>query len=123
MITGLVTAEREAIIALTVRGFGGQEEPIEAVIDTGFNGFLTLPPPLISGLALPFAGVTRAELGDGSEVDIDVFAATVLWDSHERAVLILGAEGGPLLGMSLLSGYRVTLEVKDGGAVMIEALP
>jgi clan AA aspartic protease len=123
MMRGLVTAEREAIIAVMVRGPNGQDEMIEAVIDTGFNGFLTLPAALIASLALPFVGVTRAALGDGHEVNIDVFEAMVLWDNQEREVLLLGAGGAPLVGMSLLSDYRLTLEVKDGGAVMIEALP
>jgi hypothetical protein len=30
---------------------------------------------------------------------------------------------GASVGMSLLSGYRVTLDVMDGGQVTIEALP
>jgi len=39
MITGRVTADREEIITLAVRGFARQEEIIEAVVDTGFNVF------------------------------------------------------------------------------------
>jgi predicted aspartyl protease len=38
MITGVVTADREAVIRLTVRGPVGQEHEVEAVIDTGFDG-------------------------------------------------------------------------------------
>ena len=38
MITGTVTAYREAIIRLNVRGPGGEEKTVEAVIDTGFAG-------------------------------------------------------------------------------------
>jgi len=37
-------------------------------------------------------------------------------------VLVLAAEGGVLLGMALLAGSRVTLDVEDDGAVTIEAL-
>ena len=43
MIVGYVNAYREAVIPLTVRGSQAQEE-IETVIDTGFDGSLTLPP-------------------------------------------------------------------------------
>jgi clan AA aspartic protease len=103
MITGLVTSNREAVICVLVRGPQGKETQIEAIIDTGFNGFLTLPPQFIADLALPFAGTTRAALGDGSEVQMDVFEATVLWDNQERSVVSLGAAGGALLGMSMLS--------------------
>ena len=122
MMTGQVTPNREAVIRVLVRGPRGQEAQVEAVIDTGFNGFLTLPAQLIADLALPFAGTTRAALGDGSEVQMDVFEAAVLWDNQERGVVVLAAEGGALVGMSMLSGYRITLDVKDGGTVIIEVL-
>ena len=55
-------------------------------------------------------------------VSIDVFEATVLWDNHVRQVTVLAAEGGVLVGMSMLFGYRLLLEGADGGAVQIEAL-
>jgi clan AA aspartic protease len=122
MITGIVTSNREAIIRVLVRGAHGQEAQVEAVIDTGFTGFLTLPAQLIASLALSFAGTTRAALADGSEVAMDVFEASVLWDNLERDVVVLAAEGVALVGMALLSGYRVTLEVEGGGSVRIEAL-
>jgi hypothetical protein len=54
---------------------------------------------------------------------MDVFEATVLWDDQDRGVVVLAAEGAALVGMALLSGYRVTLEVQDRGAVRIELLP
>ena len=43
MITGVVSLYREALVRVTVRGPGGPEQEIEAVIDTGFDGSLTLP--------------------------------------------------------------------------------
>ena len=122
MMTGLVTSSGEAVIRVLVRGPCGQEAQVEAVIDTGFNGFLTLPTQFVTDLALPFAGTTRAALGNGSEVQMDVFEATLLWDDQERNVVVLATAGGALVGMSMLSGYRVTLDVKDGGTVTIEAL-
>ena len=53
MIRGEVSADWEATIRLKVLGPSGQEEDVEAVIDTGFNGFLTLPPDLIARLGCP----------------------------------------------------------------------
>jgi len=41
MISGLVTGDRQALIHLTVRGPTGQEQEIEAIIDTGFDGCLS----------------------------------------------------------------------------------
>jgi len=122
MITGVVTANREAVIHVLVRGPHGQEAQVQAVIDTGFTGFLTLPAGLITDLALPFASATRVTLGDGSEVHMDAFEAAVLWDNQERSVVVLAAEGGTLVGMAMLSGYRITLDVKDEGSVTIGVL-
>lgn len=49
MITGVVNAHDEVIIRLLIRGPGGQGQAIEAVIDTGFNGFLTVTTALVQG--------------------------------------------------------------------------
>lgn len=54
MITGIVNANLEATIRLTIMGPAGQPHEIEAIIDTGFTGFLTLPPTLVSILGLPY---------------------------------------------------------------------
>jgi predicted aspartyl protease len=45
MITGLVNPDYEAVIRLRIQGPGGHEREIDAVIDTGFNGYLTLELP------------------------------------------------------------------------------
>ena len=60
MITGTVNANREAIISCGVRGPHGKEREIEAVIDTAFNGFLTLPPQVIAALGLSAGSVSDA---------------------------------------------------------------
>jgi predicted aspartyl protease len=41
VITGIVTADLEAIITLTLHGPTAREQRIEAVIDTGFDGWLS----------------------------------------------------------------------------------
>ena len=93
MITGRVTALREATIRLTVRGPHQHQQEVEAVIDTGFNGFLTLPSHVVHALQLPFVGNSRATLGDGSTVVLDLYLASVLWHAQEREVLVLQADG------------------------------
>jgi hypothetical protein len=52
MITGVVNAQTEATIRLPVRAADGREQEIKAVLDTGFNGSLTLPPAVIANLGL-----------------------------------------------------------------------
>ena len=122
MIIGKVTANREAVIELEIIGSNQKRENVETVIDTGFNGYLTLSSDLINYLKLQLAGSRHVTLGDGNVVVLDVYLAKVLWHGQEREVLILEAEGGPLVGMSLLYGSRVMLEVVDNGDVTIAPL-
>jgi clan AA aspartic protease len=123
MIQGTITAEPEAVVELITSGPSGSEEEVEMVIDTGFNGFLPLPLTLISTLALPYRGRRQATLADGSQVILDVYKATVLWDGRPRDVMALAAEDTPVIGMSMLYGHLVTLEVVEGGRATIAPLP
>jgi clan AA aspartic protease len=122
MIIGAVNADREAIIHLVVRGPDGQEQEVEAVIDTGFTGFLTLSPSLIAFLGLEWRGQAHAILGDGSVQAFDVYAATVIWDGQPRTVEVDAADTDPLIGMGLIYRYDLRIHVVEGGTVTIEAL-
>lgn len=123
MISGTVNASREAIIRFSVRGPDGQEQEIEAVIDTGFNGFLTLSPSIVAALGLPLLGRGRAILANGSEELFNVHEVTVIWDGQTRVVEIDAADTDALVGMSMLYGYKLQVQAIDGGTVTIEALP
>lgn len=123
MITGHVAAGQQAIIQVVLLGPQGQEETIDAIIDTGFTGFLTLPLSQIARLGFPYEGVIDARLGDGRAVEFDMFAGAVVWEGQVREGIVLAAYGSPLVGMALLRGSRVMLEVEDGGLVTIERLP
>lgn len=123
MITGTVNTDHEAIICLSILSPHGLEREIETIIDTGFSGFLTLPPALIAELGLPFRRQGRAFLADGSEILFDIHEAAVVWDARQRRVPVDAAETDPLIGMTLLQGYELTVQVAVGGSVRIQALP
>lgn len=123
MISGWVNAFREAVVRLPVQGARGQEQAIEAVLDTGFNGYLTLPPELITELGLPFRRSGRAVLGDGSAVTFDIHEAVVIWDGRPRRIPVDAADSDPLLGMGLLYGHLLSVEVLEGGSASIRPLP
>ena len=121
MIAGQIS-NRRATIHLPLRRPNGQDIDIEAVLDTGFTGYLTLPPVVVASLGLPFAHPMRAVLADGNRVTLRVYAATVLWDGEERDIDVFTIGNEPLVGMSLLEGSDVRLQVTDGGLVTIERL-
>jgi len=68
VIEGVVNAAYEPVVTLAVQGLSGRSRDIEAVVDTGFNGFFTLPAALVSQLGLPFVSIGRATLADGSKI-------------------------------------------------------
>lgn len=122
MIEGHVTAERDAVVALRVRGPQGVEAEVEAVLDTGFTDFLGLAPGLVDRLGLPFFSSADALLADGRLMRFALHLGRVWWEDDWREVVVTATEGGPLLGAGLLYGHLVTLEVVDGGRVLIEAM-
>ena len=123
MISGTVTPFREAIVRLKVLSASGQAVDLEAVVDTGFTDFLTLPLSLIQSLQLPKVGSTRVVLADASEADLDVYLADVVWDNQTITISVMSAEGDPLIGMSLLHGFNLSIDVVDGGTVAVTKLP
>ena len=120
MILGTVNDTYEAVISLTVRGPSGQAREIEAVIDTGFNGFLSLPPALATELGLPFLTNESAFLADGSLVRFSVHDATAIWDGQPRRVYTHISNTTPLIGMRMLENYDLSIQVRDGGSVVIQ---
>ncbi len=121
-IIGTVAEGREALISLNLLGPGGSRARIEAVVDTGFTGHLVLPSVLVGELGLPLRGSRDSFLADGSVVSLDAYRVGVEWDDRVRVVPALSAEGGPLVGRSLLRGSEIRIEVADGGKVLIRPL-
>lgn len=122
MITGVVRA-CEARIRLAIRGRRKREQILDAVIDTGYTGCLTLPRAQIAALGLCWQTTRRGILADGSERLFHVFEATVRWDRKARQVLVDETESDPLVGMALLSGYELKMQVRPRGKVTIKRLP
>jgi predicted aspartyl protease len=63
MIAGAVR-NLEPVIGLDVLGADHQAHFVEAVVDTGYNGYLIIPGDTLSGLQLSFAGHRRGRLAD-----------------------------------------------------------
>ena len=107
--------QREARVRLFIRGAAGMLHGLEAAVDTGFTEELTLDTGLIEALQLPYVLTEQTMLSDGSIVPCAVHAAKILWDGEERGILVQAGEGTPLLGIGLLLGYELRLQVMLGG--------
>jgi clan AA aspartic protease len=97
--------------------------PPGSIIDTGFSGFLTLPTALINALGLRIRGRAQVTLADSSMVLTNVYTGAVIWDGQPRVIEIDAADIDPLVGMSLLRGFELRIQVIDGGSVTVQPLP
>ncbi len=123
MIRGMVNLRREAIVPVRVRGPGGAERDVDAVVDFGFTASLTLPATVGATLGLVRQSGGGAVLADGSVRQFDIYAAEVAWCGGWRPVLVSGVGDEVLLGMRLLAGHELRIAVVPGGVVEITPLP
>ena len=119
---GAVSAHLEAVVRLRLRGPSGAEAQLEAIIDTGYTGSLTLPAAVATSLGLPKLTGGRAVLADGSVRRFDTFAAEVFWDRTWADIVASAVGGEVLLGMTLLAGRGLWVEAMPGGAVEVRPL-
>jgi clan AA aspartic protease len=122
MVEGSVYGESDALVELAVLGPEGRKERLDFRVDTGFDGALTLHSAVVAALGLPRTGARWVRVGDGRLVLCDLFDAQVEWDGESRPIDVLAADIAPLLGMELLGGHQLRIDVVDGGAVRITPL-
>ena len=120
MIEGSVNAGREAVVPIIIHGPDGRALEIEAVVDTGYGGFLTLSAAVVAELGLPFAYFGEVTLADDTVAELSIHRVAVLWDGQLRIIRTHVTGSKPLIGMLLLDGYSLRVDVKIGGRVVIE---
>ena len=121
-MTGHVNADGEPALPVHIVGPAGTLE-IEAVVDTGFNGELTLPRPQIEALGLPEATVTEVTLADGRVRDVPMYEAETEFAGSTREIFVTEAPTTPLVGTGLLWGFSLYIEFQVDGAVDVDPLP
>ena len=122
MMQGFVNQNCEAMMPLVVGRDNKPRQMVDALIDTGFTGFLSLPLSMIESLKLPWIFSDSVTLGDSSEVIFQMYRAIVIWDGQFKVVDVAASESEPLLGMSLLYGFKLQVEAVERGTVTIEAM-
>lgn len=123
MISGRVNHQREPVIRVSVRDQAGELVGFDAVVDTGFDGSLTLPATAIASLGLQWRGKAEAVLANGVIDECDVYAGKVEWDGATRNVLVEAAETDPLVGMAMMEGFELKVQIKAGGNLTLTAIP
>ena len=110
-----------AVTPVVFENAAGDLIPYHAKIDTGFTESIGLPREYIEALALEPIGTDTVRLADNQEHNVDVYTASVVWGSNRYIVRVHQLGTMPLIGMSMLRGFVLTMDTRPGGAVSIEA--
>ena len=85
-----------------------------AVIDTGFNGTLSLPEPLIRRLGWHWIGHESYEIATGDVVREKVFVGRIQWLGQVREVDVVASHARDILiGTRLLEGRRLIIDFRE----------
>jgi predicted aspartyl protease len=109
-VEGVIDEQKRGRLRLRVRGLFGILE-IDAFVDTGFNGGISLPISAAVPLGLVLVGAVRTQLADGSEVEDFVFHgwAQIADLPEVPTEVIVTLSGDPLIGMELLESWDATV--------------
>lgn len=107
-------------IKLRVKG-RRQAVVIEAVLDTGFNGSLSIPISIAVPLGLELIGREPVEYADGRTSYELIFSVEVILDGKSKSVLTtLTGSSEALVGTALLNNYEVRLNFKTQKIVFLK---
>ncbi len=123
VLQGSVNRRGTPRVRLQVRGPDGYQVGVTAVVDTGFTGRLTLPDATIADLGLVLVMFVPAYTADGRRHEVGLYDAEIEWGGDWLPVRVTAAGGTEvLLGVGLLYGHRLQIDVVSGGAVEITPL-
>ena len=118
-MNGTVNDDLLAILRLELVARGGERLTVDAIVDAGFNGFLTLPRSVMDALGAPVFSRGRAILADGREELFDIHRVTVDWDGQLISVEAEVTGSAALVGTALFENCNLHMQVRIGGEFTI----
>ena len=113
MIVGFVNESDEPVIKIKLVLSKG-ERFVNAVIDTGFNGYISVPKKLISDSNWDFLGTEEYELASGELMRERVFLGRIEMGPESLTVFVLSSNSSDtLIGTKLLRNRLLTINFAD----------
>jgi len=118
MITGFVNEFEEPIIELTLL-FVSQSKILPAVIDTGFNGYISVPSEYVKNSDWLFVGYEEYELASGEVVRAKTYLGDIVFDNRQKTTFILLSNSKDILiGTRFLGNKTLFIDFKDKKVVI-----
>ena len=121
MINGIVVG-LQARMGVILYLPGRAELEIECVVDTGFEGCLTLPISVVADLSLSCVGSIKANLADNSRIVTNMHEVIIFWNGVERLIPVLAMGRCPLIGTAFLEDYHLSIDFCEGSTVLVDEI-
>jgi clan AA aspartic protease len=119
VITGRIDENLEARIGLSVKAGVGTGE-IEFLLDTGFNGHLSVTRAMVETLGLELKDVQSGITADGRLGYYETVDLNVVWHGRETTVRAQVLDEA-MLGTRMLKGCELTAVWTAGGIVTVRS--
>ena len=112
MIHGFVNENDEPIVPITLI-FRKKPKHFQAVLDTGFNGYLSVPQSITHGSGWYFAGYEEYEIATGDRVSERVYLGSIIFGRQRLTTHVVTSHAQDILiGTRLLSTKALTIDFK-----------
>ena len=102
------------LFGLPMLTFNINEIQIEAILDTGFNGALSLPNEIINELCLLNIGTFKTILADGNTIETDAFIVQTSWLGKQIIIDVISTNSDiALLGMGMINDLTTILSPNE----------
>lgn len=121
MLKGRLREDGQAVVEVEVVCRDGSRRTVPAIVDTGFNGQVSLSRRLVNmlDLILAYQGTVEIELANGTVIEEDVYGGRVYFDGQEldAEITITDAED-TFIGTGLLTGKVLLINFTTGEVIV-----
>lgn len=118
---GVINSNFEPAVKIGIT-IGGRAKDFIAVIDTGFNGFISIPHKIIEQTSWQFIGYETYELASGEIVKDKVYMGDIIFCKKKKYTYILSNKTDDiLLGTKLFSNKILSVNFKSKKLEIIDA--
>ena len=108
-----------AYVDVNIIGPFGHSITQSALVDTGSNGFVSLPREVVDELGLLLVGFDVVELANAGSENVRVFGGEVTFGQQSRRVPIHSIGDEPTIGTALLRDHKLSIDFAPDGDLQV----
>lgn len=118
MLEGRVNRHGEPIVAIQLL-LRARPSTFPAVIDTGFNGYLSVPQRLLSQSRWQPIGTEKFEIATGAIVEQEIFLGEIVFDGQQSPAYVVATQAQDILiGTKLLKRKALSINFRTTRVVV-----